>query len=70
MAAHATLATEQLIFQTNNALVDTFASLQGSEGGVIAASQVHELLTKIHDNLENAVSKWVANPTYILVYHL
>ena len=35
--AHATLDTEQLISHTRSALVDIIASLQCSEGGVIAA---------------------------------
>ena len=39
--AHATLDTEQLISHTRTALV---ASFQGSDGGVIATSEVHELL--------------------------
>ena len=37
-------------------MVDTSASLQGSDGGVIAALEVHELLTKIYDILDNALS--------------
>ena len=53
--AHAVLDTEQLISHTRSPLVDTFASLQGSDGGVFAASEVHKLLTKIHDILKNSV---------------
>ena len=34
---HVTLDTEQLISHTQTALIDTIASLQGSDGGVIAA---------------------------------
>ena len=37
MAAHATLDTEQYISHTRTAVVDTIASVQGSDGGVIAA---------------------------------
>ena len=43
-------------------------SLHGSDGGVIAAAEVHELLTKIHNILDSAVSKWVGNPACILAY--
>ena len=56
-AAHATLNTVQLISYTRTTLLDTFASLQDSDGEVIPSSEVHELLTKIHDILDNAVSK-------------
>ena len=45
------------------ALLDTITSLQGSDGGVIAPSKGNELLTKIHNILDNAVSKWVGNTT-------
>ena len=44
-AAHATLDIDN----TRAALVDTIASLQGADGSIIAASEVHELLPKIHD---------------------
>ena len=53
---------------TRNALVDAIASLQTSDGGIIAASEVHELLTKIQDILENVVSKGVNNTACILAY--
>ena len=48
------------------ALVDTISSLHDSQGEVISVSEVHELLTKIHDILENAVFKWVGNTGHIL----
>ena len=67
-ATCATLDTEQFISCTRTALIHTNASLQGSDNGVIAASEVHELLTKIHYILGNAVSKWVGNMAHILVY--
>ena len=60
-AAHATLDTEQLICYTRSALADIIASLQGSDGGVIAASEVQELLTMIHDILNSVVSKQFGN---------
>ena len=68
MVVHTTLDTEQIISHTGTALVDTFASLEGLEGGVIAASEVHELFTKIHDILDNALSKVVGNTSCILAY--
>ena len=40
----ATVNTEQLISHTRGTLVDTIACLQSSNGGVIAASEVHEVL--------------------------
>ena len=45
--------TEQLISDTKAALVDTIASLKASDGGLIAASEVHELPTNIHDILDS-----------------
>ena len=53
-AAHATLDTEQLISHTRFVFVFTIVSVQGSGSGVIAALEVHELLTKIHDILDSA----------------
>ena len=55
-AAYATLDTEQLISHTRTALADTIASLLDSDG-VIPVSEVHELVAKIHDILDNAVAK-------------
>ena len=65
-AAYTTLDTEQLLFHTRTVLIDIIASLQGSDGGVITASEVHELPTKIHDILASAVSNWVGNMAHIL----
>ena len=50
------------------ALLDTVTSLQGSDCGVFIALEVHDPLTKAHDILENAVSKWVSYTTHILVF--
>ena len=69
-AAHATLDTEQLISHTRTVLVHKIASLQGSDGGVTAASEVHELLTKIHNILDSAVSKHFGNKAPLLAYLL
>ena len=55
--AHATLNTEQLISHIRDALVDTITSLPYSKGGVILIMEVGELLIKVHDILDNAVSK-------------
>ena len=43
-------------------------TLPNSERGVIPVSEVHELLNKVHDILENAVSKWFGNSAHILVH--
>ena len=56
-AAHPTLDMEQLISYLRVALVDTMSSLPGSEGGAIPVHEVCELLIKIHDILDNAMSK-------------
>ena len=62
----ATLDMEQLISYTRASLVDTVASLQNSDRGVISVSKVHEPLTKTHDIMDSAVSKWVGNTDCIL----
>ena len=56
-AAHATLNTEQQFSCLRFALVYTISSLPNSAGGVIHVSEVHALLIKVHDILDNAVSK-------------
>ena len=56
-AAHATLDTEQLTSPLWVTLVDTLSSLPEVQGGVIPVSEVCELLLRIHDILEKAVSK-------------
>ena len=56
-AAHATFDTEQLISHLRVALVDTPSYLPNSEGGIILVSKVCELFLKVHDILDNAVSK-------------
>ena len=55
-AAYAMFDTEKLISHPRVALVDTLSSLPNSEGGVIPVSEVPELLLKVHDILDNAVS--------------
>ena len=66
--AHAILDKEKLISYNRAALVDTVASLRGSNEGAIAASEVHELLTKIYDILDSAVLKQVSNTAPTLGY--
>ena len=68
VATHATFDTEQPFSHTRTVLVDTITSLQGSDGGGIAASEVHELLTKIHDILEKVMSKWIGNMACTLAF--
>ena len=68
VAAHATFDTEQLISHLRVSLVDTISSLPDSEGGVIPVSEVHELLIKFHDILDNAVSKCIGNSTCFLAH--
>ena len=64
------MGTEQLMSYTRTALVDTVDSLQGPKGGVVAASEMHILLTKIADILDISVSKWVGNTAHTLTYLL
>ena len=53
---HATLDIEHFFSHTRGAHVDTVACLQHYDGGVIAASEVEECLTKVCDILHCAVS--------------
>ena len=57
VTSHATLDTEQLTSDTRTAIANTITSLQDSDGAEIPVQEVLELLTKIHDILERAVSK-------------
>ena len=59
------LFTQSSLFSTMTVLVNTIASLQGLLDGVIAASEVHELPTKTHNILDNAVSEQVGNTAQI-----
>ena len=61
-----TFDIEQCNSHIKIALVDTTASLKGYNGEVIPVEEVHGLLTKIHDLMGNAVSKWASNRTCIL----
>ena len=67
-AADATLDMEQLISHLRVVLVDTISTTPDSEGGVIPVPEVCELLIKVHDILDNAVSKQVGNSAHILVH--
>ena len=69
-AAHGTLNMEQLISHLRVALVDPISSLPDSDRGGIPVSEVCELHIKIHDILDNAVSKSVGNSTHILTHVL
>ena len=67
-AAHANIDTEQLISCIRVALLDTLSSLPDSEGGIISASEVCDLLLNVHDILDMAVSKQVRNSAHILAH--
>ena len=67
-AAHVTHNMEQLFSCLRVALVDTLSSLPDSERGIIPVSEMHELLLKVHDILDNAVSKQVGNSAHILAH--
>ena len=62
---HVLLWIQQLISHTRTVLVNTIASLQDSDFKVIPVSEVHELLTKINDILDNAIAKQVGNTAHI-----
>ena len=49
--------------------MDTVAPFQGSDGGFIPVSEVHELLTTVFDILDNAVSLKLYNTAHNLAYH-
>ena len=66
--AHATFNVEQLFSHLRVALVDTTTSLPYCQGGVITLSEVHELLIKVYDILDNAVPKCVGNSANILAH--
>ena len=67
-AAHATLDAEQLISHLRVALLDTLSSLPDSGGGILPVSEVHELLLRVHDILNKAVSKCTGNTALILAH--
>ena len=67
-AAYTTLHTEQLISHLRVAIVDTTSSPPDSEGGVIPVLEVYTLFIKVHDILDNAVSKQVGNSACILAH--
>ena len=69
-AAHTTMDTLHLTSHTRNALVDIITTLQDIDGGVIAELEVPDLLSKMHDILDSAVSKQVGNTVHILAYPL
>ena len=66
-ATYSTLYTQQLFSHTKTALVHTTVSQQNSDGGVILALEVHELLSKIQDILDNAIAKQFCNIAQTLV---
>ena len=66
--AHATVDTEQLISHSRAALVDTVASLLGSNDGMIAALKCMNYLLRLMTFWECAVSKQVGNLAHILAY--
>ena len=57
----ANMKADQSLSDFQTGIGDTISSLQYSEGGVISCSEVCELLTKIQDILETAVSKQAGN---------
>ena len=65
-AAHANLNTEQLISHKRGALFDTVSCIQDSERGVISVSEMHELLTRIHDILDKVMFKLVGDRACML----
>ena len=67
-AAPATVDTDQLLPHLRVALIDTLFSLLDSEGGVIPVSEVCDLLLKVHDILDKAVSKQVGKSAHILAH--
>ena len=56
-ATPAILETEQLTSPIRIAMMDTFTSVQGSDGEDIPVSEVYDLLSTIHNILDNTVLK-------------
>ena len=67
-AVYASLDTGQLISYTRTTLVNTIASLQGSDGGAIPVLKVYKWLTKIDNILDNALSKQVINTSHLVLH--
>ena len=67
-AVHATLETVQLICHMRIQMVDTFTSLQNSDAEVVPGTELTDSPNKIHDILDNAVSKYVSNTACILAF--
>ena len=44
------------------------AFVEGSDGEVIAPSEMHDLHTKIHNILDSTMSKWVGDMDQMLAY--
>ena len=65
-APHDTVNAELFISHITVALVDTICILPHSEGGGISVSKVCELPIRIHDILDNTMSKQVGNSAHIL----
>ena len=59
---------EELTSLSRTVITDTIAFPQGSEGEVIPVSEVHKLLTKIHNILDMSISKQAGNTTCIFAY--
>ena len=64
--AYVILQNKQLISHNTTVTIDTITSLQVSEWEVLPVWGVHELLTRIHDIQDRALSKWVRNTAHIL----
>ena len=62
------LSTQSSSFPRSECSVGTISSLPDYEGEVIPVLEVHELLIKIHDILDHAMSKQAGNSAHILVY--
>ena len=56
---------QSILFLISELFVDIITSLQGSDWEVIQVSEVHELLTKIQDIMDNAVCKQAGNTPFL-----
>ena len=54
MVAHATVDMGQLTLHARTPFVDTIASLQESDWGLVSVQEILESLTKIHCILDNS----------------
>ena len=67
-SSHSTLEMEKLMSHMKIAIMDVITILWDSDEEVVPDSEIHDLLCKIHDILDKAVSMHVYNAAQILAF--